>query len=109
MSLKIYEQIPKFDETKYSVVQKPPIKQKNGDMFYGVELVELPPQKEVIEEYKEPEKYVPEPKPPTLEERIKALETELQLQKQKVEYIESVEAVKLSLTNEMTDLMETEK
>ncbi len=44
----------------------------------------------------------------TIDDRLKALETELQLQKQKVEYIESVDAVKLSLAKQAIDVTEKE-
>jgi hypothetical protein len=77
--MNIYEPIPKFDETKYMVVQKPPVKTTNG-LYYGVEIVPLPPQEDVVEEFV-PFESQPKPIPePSLEERIKALE-EMELER----------------------------
>jgi len=44
--MNIYEKIPEFDQETQMVVQKEPVKM-GDDMYYGVEIVDVPQESEV--------------------------------------------------------------
>ena len=39
--MKIYQEIPQFDQKTQYVIQLPPVELDNGDIYYGVEIKEL--------------------------------------------------------------------
>jgi hypothetical protein len=39
--MKIYQEIPQFDQETQYVIQLPPVELENGDIYYGVEIKEL--------------------------------------------------------------------
>ncbi len=39
--MKIYQEIPQFDQETQYVIQLPPVELENGDIYYGVEIREL--------------------------------------------------------------------
>ena len=39
--MKIYEEIPQYDQETQYVIQLPPVELENGDIYYGVEVKEL--------------------------------------------------------------------
>ena len=39
--MKIYQEIPQFDQETQYVIQLPPVELDNGDIYYGVEIKEL--------------------------------------------------------------------
>jgi hypothetical protein len=39
--MKIYQEIPQYDQETQYVIQLPPVELDNGDIYYGVEIKEL--------------------------------------------------------------------
>ena len=39
--MKIYQEIPQYDQETQYVIQLPPVELDNGDIYYGVEVKEL--------------------------------------------------------------------
>jgi hypothetical protein len=39
--MKIYQEIPQFDQETQYVIQLPPVELENGDIYYGIEVKEL--------------------------------------------------------------------
>jgi hypothetical protein len=39
--MKIYQEIPQYDQETQYVIQLPPVELENGDIYYGVEVKEL--------------------------------------------------------------------
>ena len=39
--MKIYEEIPQYDQETQYVIQLPPVELDNGDIYYGIEVKEL--------------------------------------------------------------------
>ncbi len=39
--MKIYQEIPDYDQETQYVIQLPPVELENGDIYYGVEIKEL--------------------------------------------------------------------
>ena len=39
--MKIYQEIPQFDQETQYVIQLPPVELDNGDIYYGIEIREL--------------------------------------------------------------------
>ena len=39
--MKIYQEIPQFNQETQYVIQLPPVELDNGDIYYGVEIKEL--------------------------------------------------------------------
>jgi len=39
--MKIYQEIPDYDQETQYVIQLPPVELDNGDIYYGVEIKEL--------------------------------------------------------------------
>ncbi len=39
--MKIYQEIPQYDQETQYVIQLPPVELENGDIYYGVEIKEL--------------------------------------------------------------------
>jgi hypothetical protein len=39
--MKIYQEIPQFDQETQYVIQLPPVELDNGDIYYGIEVKEL--------------------------------------------------------------------
>jgi len=39
--MKIYQEIPQFDQETHYVIQLPPVELDNGDIYYGIEVKEL--------------------------------------------------------------------
>ena len=40
-NMKIYQEIPQFDQETQYVIQLPPVELENGDIYYGIEVKEL--------------------------------------------------------------------
>ena len=39
--MKIYQEIPQFDQETQYIIQLPPVELDNGDIYYGVEIKDL--------------------------------------------------------------------
>ena len=39
--MKIYQEIPQFNQETHYVIQLPPVELDNGDIYYGIEVKEL--------------------------------------------------------------------
>jgi len=39
--MKIYQEIPQFNQETQYVIQLPPVELENGDIYYGIEIREL--------------------------------------------------------------------
>ena len=39
--MKIYQEIPDYDQETQYVIQLPPVELENGDIYYGIEIREL--------------------------------------------------------------------
>ena len=39
--MKIYQEIPQYDQETQYVIQLPPVELDNGDIYYGIEIREL--------------------------------------------------------------------
>ena len=39
--MKIYQEIPQYDQETQYVIQLPPVELENGDIYYGIEVKEL--------------------------------------------------------------------